>query len=88
MLTIEEIAEIVGKYIISNNSTVRSTAKVFKLSKSTVHRYVHDVLFKCNRVLYEEVHTVLANNFAEKYKRGGESNRLRYLKKRGERNDS
>ena len=34
---IEQRAGELARYIIDNNATVRSTAKVFNVSKSTVH---------------------------------------------------
>ena len=36
----EERAVTLGRYIIENNATVRQTAKVFHISKSTVHMVV------------------------------------------------
>jgi len=37
---IEERAVLLANYIIENNSTVRATARVFHISKSTVHTVV------------------------------------------------
>lgn len=37
---IEERAIELAEYIIENNATVRSTAKIFNISKSTVHKDV------------------------------------------------
>ena len=34
-------AQILGEYIIETGATVRATAKVFKISKSTVHTVVY-----------------------------------------------
>ena len=34
---IEERAAELAQYIIENNATVRSTAKIFNIAKSTVH---------------------------------------------------
>lgn len=34
-------AQILGEYIIETGATVRATAKVFKVSKSTVHTVVY-----------------------------------------------
>ena len=36
----EDRAVILGEYIIDTGATVRATAKVFKISKSTVHTVV------------------------------------------------
>ena len=35
--TVEERAVILGEYIVENRATVRAAAKVFSVSKSTVH---------------------------------------------------
>lgn len=36
----DERAVILGEYIVNTGATVRATAKVFKVSKSTVHTEV------------------------------------------------
>lgn len=36
----QDRAEILGEYILDTGATVRATAKVFKISKSTVHTEV------------------------------------------------
>ena len=36
----QDRAEILGEYILDTGATVRATAKVFKISKSTVHTAV------------------------------------------------
>jgi putative DeoR family transcriptional regulator (stage III sporulation protein D) len=38
--TVEARAVVLGEYIIETGATVRATAKVFKISKSTVHKDV------------------------------------------------
>lgn len=38
---VEDRAETLGKYIIETGATVRAAAKVFKISKSTVHTVVY-----------------------------------------------
>lgn len=38
--TVEERAVILGEYIVENRATVRAAAKVFSVSKSTVHTVV------------------------------------------------
>lgn len=37
METVEDRSIVLGRYIVENNATVRSTAKIFGISKSTVH---------------------------------------------------
>ena len=75
-----------ANYIISNNATVRQTAKHFGVSKSTVHKDVTERLYLINRVLYNEVQPVLAENKAERHLRGGIATKNKYLLKKEAKN--
>ena len=68
-----------AEYIIKNKSTVRETARVFDVSKSTVHADVTKRLFKMDEALWQEVKKVLEINLAERHLRGGESTKIKYL---------
>ena len=61
---IEERACSVANYIISNKQTVRNAAKVFNISKSTVHKDITDRLGMLDK--------------AERHLRGGEATRKKY----------
>ncbi len=65
-------------YIIENGATVRSTAKKFGVSKSTVHKDVSERLKKINPKLYKEVKDVLEINKAQRHIRGGIATREKY----------
>ncbi len=65
-------------YIIDNNATVRKTAAVFNVSKSTVHKDVHERLKTLNPVLYREAQKVLEVNKAERHLRGGMATKAKY----------
>ena len=67
----DDRAVVLGEYIIDTGATVRATAKVFKISKSTVHKDVTERLFNINRELYRQVDTVLQKNKRERHIRGG-----------------
>ena len=69
-----------GEYIVKNNSTVRQTAAVFGISKSTVHMDITERLRKLNPPLYSEVRTVLDINKAERHIRGGMATKEKYSK--------
>ena len=58
---------------------MRDTAKVFGVSKSTVHKDVTERLPKINRDLADRVKRVLDTNKAERHLRGGEATRRKYL---------
>ena len=65
-------------FIIENNCTIRECAKVFKISKSTVHNDISKKLKKTNKFLYFQVYKVLNKNYKERHIRGGNSTRLKY----------
>ena len=65
-----------AKYTLNNHSTVRETAKVLKVSKSTVHDDLTDRLPKINPQLASRVRGVLMANKAKRHIRGGEATRL------------
>ena len=71
-------AEVLAEYIIDTGATVRATAKVFRISKSTVHKDVTERLFNTNRELYHKVDTVLQKNKSERHIRGGLATRKKY----------
>lgn len=71
--TVEERAVILGEYIVENRATVRAAAKVFSVSKSTVHMDVAERLRRINPGLYTEVREVLEVNKAERHIRGGQA---------------
>ncbi len=81
-LTIEERAIKLAHYIIETKDTVRSTAKKFGVSKSTVHKDVSDRLLKINPLLAKDVREVLDENKAERHIRGGMATKLKYLREK------
>lgn len=81
-ITIEERATALARYIIETKDTVRSTARKFGVSKSTVHKDVSDRLLKINPILAKEVREILDENKAERHIRGGMATKLKYLKEK------
>ena len=71
-------AVILGEYIIETGATVRACAKIFKISKSTVHKDVTERLRRDNPQLYKEVKRVLEINKQERHIRGGMATRRKY----------
>ena len=71
-------AVILGEYILETGATVRGAAKVFKISKSTVHKDVTERLRRSNPQLYREVKKVLERNKQERHIRGGMATRRKY----------
>ncbi len=76
--TVTQRAVILGEYILDTGATVRATAKVFKISKSTVHKDVTERLMQDNPQLYKQVKAVLEKNKQERHIRGGLATRKKY----------
>ena len=75
---LEDRAIRLCEYIIEHQSTVRDTAAVFGVSKSTVHKDITTLLPKLNSGLYKEVRAVLDVNKEERHLRGGEATKHKY----------
>lgn len=82
MQTTEKRAVMLAKYIIETKATVRQCAKVFGVSKSTVHDDVTRRLGGINQDLCASVRRVLEKNKSERHLRGGEATRRKYIEKR------
>jgi len=74
---LERVLEV-SKYIFRNGATVRQAAKVFGVSKSTIHKDVTERLPRINKELAAKVKSVLDFNKAERHLRGGEATRRKY----------
>ena len=68
----------IARYIIEEKATVRQTAKVFGVSKSTVHKDVTERLPKINPLVSNQVKDVLDLNKAERHIRGGRATKIKY----------
>ena len=66
-----------GEYIVENNATVRSTAAVFGVGKSTVHKDVTVAVKEIDANLYGEVKKVLEKNLSERHIRVGLATKLK-----------
>ena len=67
-----------GKYIVRTGATVRQAAEEFGMSKSSVHKDVHDRLRSLHPGLYQEVRQVLNYHHAVRHLRGGAATRRRW----------
>ncbi len=77
---VEERAVELGEYIVQNKATVRSAAKKFGVSKSTVHKDVSQRLKTIDSQLYRKVKVILDFNKSQRHIRGGNATRLKYKK--------
>lgn len=75
---IEERVLEVANYIIESKATIRKTAKVFGVSKSTIHKDMTERLPKINPQIAKEAKTVLDLNKSERHIRGGKATKMKY----------
>ena len=75
---IEERVLEVAQYIIYSRATIRKTAKVFGVSKSTIHKDMTERLPKINPDIAEEAKSILDLNKAERHIRGGKATKMKY----------
>lgn len=76
---IEERALELANYILDKKATVRTAAKNFGISKSTVHKDVTERLSQINPFLAEMVKLILEKNKAERHIRGGLATKAKYI---------
>lgn len=74
---------LLGEYIVNNKATVRQAAKVFGVSKSTVHIDVTKRLAQTSPLLASRVALVLKENKAQRHIRGGAATKEKYRKLNG-----
>lgn len=70
---IEQRCLDVANYIIGSKATIRKTAKVFGVSKSTIHIDIVRRLPNINSEIAQEAKNILAYNKSERHIRGGEA---------------
>lgn len=75
---IEERVLEVAQYIIDSKATIRKTAKVFGVSKSTIHKDVIERLPEINPIIAEQAQAIIDVNKIERHIRGGNATKLKY----------
>jgi len=76
--TLEKRACELAVYMIETGATVRSAARHFGISKSTVHKDLSHRLKQTNYTLYVQVRQILDLNKQERHIRGGMATRRKY----------
>ena len=71
-----------ARYILQHKCTVRDAAKIFFISKSTLHKDVTVRLRYVDKRMYEEVKKVLDYNLAQRHLRGGNATKKMYESKK------
>lgn len=69
-----------ANYIIETKDTIREIAKIFRVSKSTVHKDLHERLMYVNKDLYNKVYDILQYHIDVRHIRGGQSTKKKYEK--------
>ena len=75
---IEERIIKLANYLVDTRCTVRSAAKKFGVSKSTVHKDLTTRLRKVNKPLFYKVREVLDENKMQRHIRGGLATKEKY----------
>ena len=69
-----------ANYMIKTKDTIRQIAIVFRVSKSTVHKDLHERLLYVNKDLYNKVNDILQYHIDVRHIRGGQSTKKKYEK--------
>jgi len=75
---IEERVLEVANYIIDSKATIRKTAKIFGVSKSTIHKDMTERLPKINPAIAKQAKLILDLNKSERHIRGGRATKMKY----------
>ena len=67
-----------ANYMKDTKKTIRELAKIFNVSKSTVHKDLHERLIDIDAALYEEINDILRYHINVRHIRGGESTKKKY----------
>lgn len=68
-----------ANYMLESEKTIREIAKKFNVSKSTVHKDLHERLKDIDKIKFKQVDKILKYHIDIRHIRGGESTKLRYL---------
>ena len=72
----------IANHIIKTKDTIRTTAKIFKVSKSTVHKDIKERLLIIDSNKYNQVKQIMQEHIETRHIKGGESTRQLFLTKR------
>lgn len=72
----------IANHIILTKDTIRKTATIFNVSKSTVHKDIGERLMTLDINKYQEVKKIMLNHLETRHLLGGESTRQLFLRKK------
>ena len=67
-----------ANYMLKTKETIRDVAKIFNVSKSTVHKDLHERLFELDNSLFKKIDEILKYHIDVRHIRGGESTKKKY----------
>lgn len=71
----------IGRYLVETHNTVRSIAKEFGVSKSTVHKDLTERLPEISPDLANQVKEILEYHKSIRHIRGGEATKIKYKRR-------
>lgn len=72
----------VADHIIDTKDTIRKTALVFNISKSTVHKDIQERLCLIDKSKYLKIKEIMLEHVETRHLKGGESTRQLFLRKK------
>ena len=72
----------IADYIIKSKDTIRNTAKLFNVSKSTVHKDIKERLSNIDEEKYIQIKKIMNEHIKERHIKGGEATRQLFLRKK------
>ena len=73
-----------SNYILKTKDTIREIARVFNVSKSTVHKDLKERLFEIDVDLYNKVSDILKYHLDIRHIRGGNATKEKFLRRKVE----
>lgn len=75
------------EYMLKKECTIRELAKIFLVSKSTVHKDLNDRLLYINEEKYYEVKKIFDKHIKERHINGGQATKKKYKAMKGGNNE-
>ena len=75
---IKRVLEI-SEYILNTKDTIRKTASIFGISKSTVHKDIQERLKEIDIEKYQQIQDIFENHIKIRHILGGQSTKIKYL---------
>ena len=69
-----------ANYMLETKKTIRELASIFNVSKSTVHKDLHERLLEIDFDLFEQIDSILKYHIDVRHIRGGQSTKKKYKK--------